>query len=374
VPGQKVSLSAFRTAKPTEPETSVSGANLTEEDKNVDVLLATRRNRRLDFFDAGSLELLGSFAIHRLAASVFANPNGRTLYVQQAATPDGNSCCGLFSLDLTTKAMCFMIEPSNLAVPTPDGLKVFTQRGNVGIEVFDARTLVRLPTLQAPGVYRLSVSPDSRWLFGTSSWRGPSLDIFDLKSGTLARRHLLPKGSWPRGDWLGEKFYVHAVDSGKSFLWTVTAEAETLGSPVEINHPNLPESRGSTLVELLAGGRHLFLFETFGHKVDPRRRGATASGGVFVINPSSGAVISHITPEIQFARLAVSGDGRTLYGIDSGQLDWNGPVRLLKLDIERGEILAQRTLETDVWFIAAARVPKQLIPRGVLDTSRCIAH
>jgi len=101
-------------------------------------------------------------------------------------------------------------------------------------EVFDARTLVRLPTIQAPGNYRFSVSPDNRWLFGTTSWKGPSIDIFDLRSGMLARRHMLPKGSWPRGEWLGDKFYVHALDGGRSLLWTVTPEAETLGSPVEL--------------------------------------------------------------------------------------------------------------------------------------------
>jgi len=362
------------TVKPAEPATSASRPNFTEKDQNVDVLVATRRNRRLDFFDVGSLELLGSFRIHHLAHSVSASPGGRTLYLQQAATPDGNSCCALFSLDLTTKFMCFMIEPSNLAVPTSDGLRVFTQRGNAGIEVFDARTLVRLPTLQAPGVYRLSVSPNGRWLIGTSGWRGPSVDIFDLTSGTLARRHMLPKGSWPTGKWLGDKFYVHALDGGRSLLWTVTPEAETLGSPVGINLPNLPESRGPTLLELLAAGTHLFLFEMFGHKLDPRRSVASLGGGVFVINPSRGDVVSHLAPTIQFSRLVVSNDGKTLYGIDSGQLGWNGPVRLLKLDTERGSILAQRTLDTDTWFIAAARVPKPLVPRGVLDTLPCPPH
>ena len=128
------------------------------------------------------------------------------------------------------------------------------------------------------------------------------------------------------------------------------------------------------MLELLTGGSHVFLFEMFGHKLDPRRRGVTVGGGVFVINPSSGEVISHVMPAIQFSRLAVSGDGRNLYGIDSGQLEWKGPIRLLKLDTERGSIVAQRTLDTDVWFIAAARVPRLLVPRGVLDTSPCPAH
>ena len=357
-----------RTAGPAEPTISPS---LSEKDQNVDVLVATRRNRRVDFFDVSSLDLLGSFAIHNLAHSVCVSPNGRTLYLQQPATPNGNSCCALFSLDLATRVMCPMIEPSSVGVPTPDGLKVFTRRGNVGIEVFDARTLVRLPTIQAPGVYRLSVSPDSRWLFGTTSWKGPSVDIFDLKSGTLASRLMLPKGSLPSGAWLGDKFYVHGWMGGRSHLWTVTPEAQALGSPVEFDLPNLPESRGPTFLDMLAGGSHLFLFEVYGHKLDPRRSGPSLGGGVFVISPSNGDVVSHLAPTIQFSRLVASSDGRTLYGIDSGDLEWKGPVRLLKLDTERGSIVAQRTLDTDVWFITAARVPKQLIPRGVLDTVPC---
>jgi hypothetical protein len=362
---------ATRTIRTPKPPTSPARASVSEKEQSVDVLIATRRNRRVDFFDIRSFDLLGSFAIHNLAHSLSVSPNGRTIYLQQAAAPNGNSCCALFSLDLATRVMCPMIEPSNFGVPTPDGLKVFTQRGNVGIEVFDANTLVRLPTIQAPGNYRLSVSPDSRWLFGTTSWRGPSVDIFDLKSGTLARRLVLPKGSLPSGAWLGEKFYVHALVGGRSHLWTVTPEAQTLGSPVEFDLPNLPESRGPTFLDLLAGGNHLFLFEVYGHKLDPRRSGPSLGGGIFVISPSNGNVLSHLAPTIQFSRLVVSKDGRNLYGIDSGQLAWNGPVRLLKLDTEQGSTLAQRSLDTDVWFIAQAQVPKQLIPRGVLDTQPC---
>jgi hypothetical protein len=360
-----------RRMKPSEPSMSTLRGDSSRKDQNVDVLIATRRNRRVEFFDASSLELLGSFAIHHLAHSVCVSPNGRTLYIQQAAEPDGNSCCALFSLDLATKVMCRMIEPSSPAVPTRDGLRIFTQRGNVGIEVFDANTLVRLPTIQAPGTYRLSVSPDGRWLFGMTSWRGTFVDIFDLKSGTLARRLMLPKGSLPSGEWLGDKFYVHALEEGRSRLWTITPEAQSLGPSVEIDLPNLPESRGPTFLDLLAGGNHLFLFEVFGHKLDPRRKGASLGGGVFVINPSSGEVISHLAPSVQLSRLVVSNDGQTLYGIDSGQLDWNGPVRLLKLDTERGAIVAQRSLDADVWSITKARVPTELIQRGLLGTEPC---
>jgi hypothetical protein len=34
------------------------------------------------------------------------------------------------------------------------------------VEVFDAKSLARLPVIKAPGNYDLTVSPDSQWLFG----------------------------------------------------------------------------------------------------------------------------------------------------------------------------------------------------------------
>jgi hypothetical protein len=58
--------------------------------------------------------------------------------------------------------MCRMIEPSSCR-PIFRRTESFTQRGNVGIEVFDKHTRP-LPTIQAPGIYRLSVSPNRRWL------------------------------------------------------------------------------------------------------------------------------------------------------------------------------------------------------------------
>ena len=59
----------------------------------------------------------------------------------------------------TYAEMCRLISPSSQAVPV-HGSRVFNQRGNVGIEVFDAQTLERLPTIAAPGVYGLFPSPD----------------------------------------------------------------------------------------------------------------------------------------------------------------------------------------------------------------------
>jgi hypothetical protein len=50
------------------------------------------------------------------------------------------------------------------------------------IDVLNAGTFDRLPTIKAPGVYRPYPSPDGRWLFGITNFAGPSLDIFDLEA------------------------------------------------------------------------------------------------------------------------------------------------------------------------------------------------
>src|SRR5215475_9974798 len=125
------------------------------------------------------------------AHSVVSSPDGLNLFFEQPAPPDVNGCCALFALDLVTHKLCKLISPSSLGAPTPDGRWVFTQRGNIGIEVFDAKTLTRLPKIDAPGLYQLLPSPDSRWLFGvTYSQRGqgPALDIIDLENKILVRR------------------------------------------------------------------------------------------------------------------------------------------------------------------------------------------
>jgi hypothetical protein len=133
-----------------------------------EVIVATQRNRRLHVFDANTLQPLGYFAVNNNAHSVTASPDGLMLFLEQPGPPDFNGCCTLYALDLVTHKLCNLIFPSSLGVPSPDRRWLFTQRGNIGIEVFDARTLAWLPRIDAPGLYQLLPSPDSRWMFGVT--------------------------------------------------------------------------------------------------------------------------------------------------------------------------------------------------------------
>lgn len=354
----------FMIAAPASERQSDKGAR--------DVVLATQRDHRLHVFDAATLEPLGQIAINNLAHRVSAGPDGRTLFIAQAGTPDGAGCCALFALDLETSTMCRLMEPVTEQVLSPDGRRLFAQRGNVGIEVFDAGTLARLPTIAAPGVYRLQPSPDGRWLFGITSWDGPSLDVFDLGRQRLDHRLPVPGGG---GAWLGEQFHLYARDGGQAGLWIIRPETMVLGDPV----PVTPTGQGLTDGQLpahpqvVAARDRLVVYEPLGwwFKLDPRREGQPVSGGLFALDPSSGEVTGHLAPSVDFAQVVADPGGARLYGLDAGDPDGGRPVRLLALDSATGAVLAERTLPTDVWFIAPASLPDTLVPRGRIQLAAC---
>lgn len=85
------------------------------------------------------------------------------LFVAQSDSPLGNACCALFALDLETRRMCWLINPALASCVSPDGRRLFTPRGDVGIEVFDAKLLGRLPSKPREFI-SLIPPPDARWL------------------------------------------------------------------------------------------------------------------------------------------------------------------------------------------------------------------
>jgi hypothetical protein len=251
--------------------------------KTREVIIATRRNHRVVVFDARSLAQLGQLIVSEGAESVSASPDGRTLFIEQPPPSSPNGCCALFSLDLATAALCELIFPSSPGVTSPDGRLLFTQRGNVGVEVFDAKSLARLPVIKAPGGYALYVSPDSRWLFGATSWVGPSLDVFDVERGTLVRRLALPGELSPRGAWLGNRFYLYAHDGKQGNLWQVTPDTTELAAPKKIALAIAGRDGKPVWQQMLAAGDRLIVFEPLGWwlKLDRRSEDAETLGACF---------------------------------------------------------------------------------------------
>jgi hypothetical protein len=352
-----------------------------------EVVVAVQRNHRLHVFDAGTLEPLGRITgLHNLLEHVSVSPDGRTLYLAQAATFDGNGCCALFEFNLLTGEMCHLIEPAMDSLPSPDGRSVFTQRGSVGIDVFDTRTLARTTIatfdmrrasenrnrLALRGHYALHPSSDGRWMFGITLWQKPSLGIFDLRTKTMVRELTIPAAS---GAWVGNQFYLYENNAEQPHLFAVTPEATDLGPPRPIVDaaPGLTRMPLPARAQLLAAGDRLLAYQpaaTWMHN-----SGDTVRSGIFVIDPVNGALTAHLAPSVEFAQLIVGAEGQRLYGLDAGgrsrdRQDQPSP-RLMALDARTGAVVAERALTPDVWHLAIATVPASVLPLGDLHPTAC---
>jgi hypothetical protein len=296
--------------------------------------------------------------------SVSASPDGRTLYVAQESEATAGGCCGLFSLDLATRQMCFLMAPALYSAPSQDGRFLFTQQGNEGVEVFDAKLLTRLPSIKAPGAYSLHPSPDGRWLLGVTNSPAPSVDVFDVGRGVLARRIAIPSGP-AMGAWAGDRFYVYSHDESGGKLWRVNPESTELPAAKSVHLPDLHGDCTQGVLLMMAGSQNrLFIAEAFGFKLDRRRACAQeARGGIYVIDASSGGVADYINEAVYVNRMAAARDGHELFVMDSSGPDEDG-IRLLRIDSTSGRVLASRESQPGVWNLALANIPAALIPRG----------
>ncbi|MBI2918497.1 MAG: hypothetical protein HYY01_10960 [Chloroflexi bacterium] len=376
-----VTLLAVASACGSPQQATGEGAPTPEETRQVILAAALRTLGRVQVFDAATLEPLGYVVTNKTVDDVNVAPDGKTVFIVQATTPESPGCCALFALDLTTGELCRLNEPASRSVPSPDGRWVFTQRGNIGLEVFDARTLARVPTIDAPGVYGLHPSPDGYWLFGVTNWDGPSIDVFDLALMKLVRRLPVPSDpdrEWygDNGVWLGEYFYFYLHKGQQVYLWTVTPETSSLDAPVALTVA-LPGVTGAQLpshANLVGGGGRLFVYTplSWWSRIDPRSTGQAVIGGIFVVEPTTREVVAHLASSHDFRQVLASQDGRYLYGVvEEGGPHREGPVRLLKLDAASGATLAERILPSDAGSITTATLPEKLVPRGELHPKAC---
>lgn len=327
------------------------------------VVVAAARTGRIEMFDAG-LGPLGAINVNPLLESVSASPDGRRLYIAQESAPASGACCGLFALDLASQHMCFLAAPALFGTPSPEGRFVFTQ-GDQGVQIFDARTLAALPTMKASGAYSLQPSPDGRWLLGVTNSPKPSLDIFDLKSRTLARQIPVPEGP-VTGAWAGDHFYVFSYSGrGRGNLWGVKPGDTEPPHFRRIQLPDIYSRCNEPALLMLAGSADkLFLAEGFGFKLD--RRGACPDaplGGILAIQPITGNVTS-IAESVQVNRMAVAPDGHDLYVLEAGRRGRKGNTVLLHIDTRTGLVLHTMLLVPGEWNLALAHIPSALIPHG----------
>ena len=333
------------------------------------VLLAANRAGQVEVLDPETLQTLGSVKVLPMVDGLAAGPGGM-LFLREGLAPDFRACCALYALEIKTQSLTKLLEPVAGVAVSPDGKHVVTQRGNVGVEVFDARTLQGEPALPrsiAPGMYGFSFSPNGRLLFGASNFPSPTLDVLDLGQRKLVRQFTFPNELAVLGAWVGDDYYVYGFSKTAGQLWRVRADGSGLEAPLTISFPDAaPECREGGRGVLGAGGR-LFIFERFGSKLDRRTGcGKQIPGGAFEVDTQTGRLTTRLAPQLHIAQLIPSADGQELYGLDVRDPGWSA-VSVVRLNATTGQILAQRDLLPQIWFIALATMPEELVPRGQLQ-------
>lgn len=335
------------------------------------VLLAAHRAGRVEVLDLDTLQTLGTIEVLPLADRVAAGSDGM-IFLREGLAPEFKGCCALHALDLKTLDLTKLLDPISAVIVSPDGNHLVTQRGNVGIESFNAHTLRREPAIPrsiAPGGYGLCFSPNGHLLFGASNYPTPTLDVFDFGERRLLRRFTLPEGFTILGACVGSDYYVYGHRKTNGELWHLKADDSVLATPVSIKFPDVTPECQLHEEDIFGAGGRFFLLELFGGKGD-RRSGCSGrvTGGVLLIDPQTGSIKAHLAPEFHFAQLTPSADGAELYGIDVRDTNWTS-VGLVRLDAATGRILAKRELVSDVWSIALATIATELLPHGHVEAT-----
>jgi hypothetical protein len=332
------------------------------------VLLAVHRAGRMEMLTPDTLQTLGTIQIPLLADRV-AIGSGEMIFLRAGLAPDFEGCCALYALNLKTRGLTTLSSPVASFVLSPDGKHVITQRGNVGVDVFNARSLAQEPPVPrsiAAGTYGLCFSADGHLLFRASNFQAPALDVLDFGERKLVRRFSLPQDvTLVGGACVGSDYYLYGQREARGELWQVKPDTNELAAPVTVNFPDDTTECELHDQRIFGAGGQLLLLELFGGKGDRRARscGKGVPGGVLLIDPNTGSIKAHLAPDFHFAQLIASADGGELFGIDVRDKSWRS-VGLVRLDAATGRVLAQRNLVADVWSIGLATVPAELIPRG----------
>jgi hypothetical protein len=339
---------------------------ITAEAQDRTVVLAVHRAGPMEVLAPDTLQTLGTIEVPSLADRV-ANGSGGMIFLRAGLAPDFKGCCALYALNLETRSLTKLLSPVAVVVLSPDGKHVITQRGNVGVEVFNARTFEQEPPIPrsiAPGMYGLCFSPDGHLLFGASNFPTPTLDVLDFSERKLVRRFSLPQDVNIRGTCVGSDYCLYGQRKASAELWRVKADTNEMAAPVSVNFPDETPECGLHDQRIFGAGGRLFLLELFGGKLDRRAScGKGVPGGVLLIDPQTGSIKAHLASEFHFAQLIPGPDSTDLYGIDVRDTIWRS-VGLVRLDATTGRVLAKRDLVPDVWSIGLATIPAELVPHG----------
>jgi hypothetical protein len=329
------------------------------------MILVAGRSGVVELINPSTLQTVGrihfDFGLQTVGLNgVSASADGSLLYVEGPIPNEPNGCCALYSIELATlqakvAASIFGSRSRNTFVVS-DGL------------VYNAIAFTPNGIPRDMSNDRLHLSPDGRWLFGVKSFRGPTLDVYDVGRGQVVRQ-LTPEGLdgdwWPTGIWSGDRFYLYAANrNGSGRLWSVSGEMPQLGVGATIE-PIGPVSGCSdqSSKSITAAAGNLFIYEEFGFKVDRRNECAgRVPGGAWVVDPATGKLARHIAPDLHFSALLSDQVGSALYGLSPGGPNWELPAQLVRIDPNDGRILGSRYLDPGFWRMAIA--PLGVVPSG----------
>jgi hypothetical protein len=292
-----------------------------------EVILAARRTPVVEIIDAASLDTIVNLHFDTQIEKLQPSADGRSLFVD-GYTQDGG-CCRHYLLDLAS----MKLSDRDLR--------------NYGV--------ASLP------------SPDGRWRFDLMNFPSPTLTTVNLhtkETVQLAPAVLPPEnrdGNWAAaGTWSEERFYYYvARPNHPGFLWTVVPGDRQLGAAVAVEpFGEVPGCSWHSPITkgLAAAAGNVFLYESFGNKVDRFRCKTQVPGGAWKLDPATGRVTGYIAPGFHFNRLVADRSGSTLVGVDPGVTNWSGPVLLVSLDARDGTIFKTRNFDPGVLQIAIGQL------------------
>jgi hypothetical protein len=105
---------------------------------------------------------------------------------------------------------------------------------------------------------------------------------------------------------------------------------------------------------VIAAGSKVAIFAGFGLKSDGI---CNLPGGYALSDPDTGTVLGRFASAMHFRQMVSSDDGRYVYGLDVGNNAWK-KVRIVKLDTATGQLITERTLEPDVWYLTSGALAR----------------
>lgn len=306
------------------------------------VLLAATRAGGVEVIDPATLATIVRISTPYNTNSVAASADGKRLFI---AAPGrlGSGCCSIFALDPPSQRMMEFESPA-LEV-TIAGDRVLAQRGNAGIDVFDAHTLAPLPVIAAQAHYELKASPSGQAAFGITRSPEPALDLFNLVSGQRIVSHVFAPGAILAGTYVGNDYYLFAVEEGEARVHHVRSDTGQFEERVVSMPATLFPACSGAVYDAVAAADKIAIYAIFGVK-----GAGCAPGGYVLADPGARSASQRLAPGLRFRQLV--GIGASLYGLAVGG-EPSQQAQIVKLDPISGKVLAEKALNPGVWYLTA---------------------